>query len=199
MGGRSTRLTVAAVVSLGVHALLLLAILSASPPAPEPAPPVVVAIWGGAPPPPPQGGQAAAQSPAETSSRQQAEQGRKPSRTLTRAPAAAPPGPGVPEGEQGGVLGGVVGGVLGGELGATGTGAPGRRQQAVVIKCVREPDGALEDCRIIRSVPHLDELVLDGVRRLRVGPPPQGVERRTDFVVPLRLILPKRFAWRAGP
>jgi protein TonB len=124
---------------------------------------------------------------------------------------------GVPGGVIGGVVGGVVGGVLGGQVGGTGTDvlpfgagmtrpekmsgpAPqytrealeARVQGLMIVKCVITTEGAIERCRIIKPLPHMEQAVLDSLYAQRYKPVTfQGRPVQVDYTFNIRLSLPR--------
>ncbi|HEX5752407.1 MAG TPA: energy transducer TonB [Archangium sp.] len=124
---------------------------------------------------------------------------------------------GVPGGVIGGVVGGVVGGVLGGQVGSTGTDvlpfgagmtrpekmsgpAPqytrealeARVQGLMIVKCVITTEGAIERCRIIKPLPHMEQAVLDSLYAQRYKPVTfQGRPVQVDYTFNIRLSLPR--------
>ncbi|PTL79115.1 energy transducer TonB [Vitiosangium sp. GDMCC 1.1324] len=123
---------------------------------------------------------------------------------------------GVAGGVIGGVVGGVVGGVLGGQVGSTGTDvlpfgagmtrpeklsgpAPqytrealeARVQGLMIVKCVITTEGAVERCRIIKPLPHMEQAVLDSLYAQRYKPVTfQGRPVQVDYTFNIRLSLP---------
>jgi protein TonB len=108
--------------------------------------------------------------------------------------AAGEPG-GVPGGLPGGIVGGVAGGVVGGVPGGTGTsvlpfglgmtrpqqiaGAPpaysreamaARVEGKVLVRCIIAVEGVVRDCKIVKGVPMLSELVLAALAQSRFTP-----------------------------
>jgi len=125
---------------------------------------------------------------------------------------------GVEGGVKGGVVGGVVGGVLGGQLGGQlgsqvlpfgeGMTRPerieGREPQytrealeahisgIMLVKCVITTDGRLDNCRIVKPLPHMDKAVLDALSTWRYKPVLyQGRPVSVDYVITVRLVLPR--------
>ena len=124
---------------------------------------------------------------------------------------------GVAGGVIGGVVGGVVGGVLGGQVGSTGTDvlpfgagmtrpektsgpAPqytrealeARVQGLMIVKCVITTEGAIERCRIIKPLPHMEQAVLDSLYAQRYKPVTfQGRPVQVDYTFNIRLSLPR--------
>lgn len=122
---------------------------------------------------------------------------------------------GVVGGVEGGVVGGVVGGKIGGTLGGTGTDVvpfgegmsrPERLEGAmpeytreareahvegiVIVKCTIMADGHLENCRLVKSLPFLDENILAAVRKWRYKPVTfQGRPINVDYVINFKLQL----------
>jgi periplasmic protein TonB len=127
---------------------------------------------------------------------------------------------GVPGGVAGGVAGGVIGGVPGGVVGGTpgGTGnavvpfGPGmvrpqpiqggkpeytpsataaRVEGKVIARCVITAAGEAVDCKIIKSVPMLDEIVLDTLRQARYSPATfQGSPISVQYLLTFNFKLP---------
>ncbi|MFY0525108.1 energy transducer TonB [Archangium gephyra] len=123
---------------------------------------------------------------------------------------------GVPGGVIGGVVGGVVGGVLGGQVGGTGTdvlpfGAgmtrpeklsgpqpqytrealEARVQGLMIVKCVITTEGAIERCRIIKPLAHMEQAVLNSLYAQRYKPVTfQGRPVQVDYTFNIRLSLP---------
>jgi protein TonB len=136
------------------------------------------------------------------------------------AESAAPAESGVPGGVAGGVPGGVVGGVpggvVGGTLGGTGTGVvpfgPGmvrpqpivggepqytsaamaaRVEGKVLVRCVITVTGEAIDCKIIKGVPMLDEIVLGTLSRARYAPATfQGSPVSVQYLLTFNFKLP---------
>jgi protein TonB len=118
---------------------------------------------------------------------------------------------GVKGGVIGGVVGGVVGGQLGGQLGSEvlpfgeGMTRPerleGRDPQytrealeaniagVMLVKCVITLQGRLENCRIVKPLPHMERAVLDALSTWRYKPILyQGRPVSVDYVIPIRLV-----------
>jgi len=124
---------------------------------------------------------------------------------------------GVAGGVAGGVLGGAAEGVPGGRLG----GAPGGSilpfgegmtrpeqtageaprytrealaaaiQGTMLVKCVITIDGTLENCRIIKALPHMEKAVLDALSTWRYKPVRyQGRPVAVDYLIQIRLVIP---------
>jgi protein TonB len=124
---------------------------------------------------------------------------------------------GVEGGVVGGVVGGVLGGVLGGQVGSTGTdvlpfGAGMTRperlsgpspqytrealeahvQGLMIIKCVITTEGKVEKCRIIKSLPHMEQAALDALYAARYKPVTfQGRTVQVDYTFNIKLTLPR--------
>ncbi len=129
---------------------------------------------------------------------------------------------GVEGGVEGGVAGGVIGGVVGG-TGSAGGGhgatevlpfgegmtrpeqTEGRDpvytrealeahvEGLMLVKCVVTVEGRLENCRIIKSLPHMDQAVLEALATKRFKPLTyQGRPVAVDYVFPIRLVIPHR-------
>jgi protein TonB len=128
---------------------------------------------------------------------------------------------GVEGGVKGGVVGGVIGGVLGGQLGgqlggdtlAFGEGMTrpvqtegpkdseirytteamlAQIQGLMIVKCVINTDGRLENCRVIKPLTHMEKSVLDVLSKRRYTPVMfQGRPVRVDYVFNIRVVLPR--------
>ena len=129
---------------------------------------------------------------------------------------------GVEGGVEGGVVGGVVGGVLGGAMNGTlggqlgsevipfgeGMTKPERLEGAdpsysrealearveglMVVKCVISTSGRLDNCRIIKPLPHMEQPVLSAMSTWRYRPVSfQGRAVNVDYVFYVRLVLPR--------
>lgn len=121
---------------------------------------------------------------------------------------------GVVGGVVGGVLGGVVGGQLGGQLGSevlpfgegmtrpvklegrepqyTREALEARVQGLMIVKCVITIEGKVENCRIIKPLPHMEQAVLQALSTQRYKPVTfQGRPVSVDYVFNIRLVLPK--------
>ena len=113
----------------------------------------------------------------------------------------------------GGVLGGVPGGQLGGQLGSSvlpfGEGMTRPEQTAgdppkytrealaaqvqgtMLVKCVITTAGKLENCRIIKAVPHMNKAVLDALSTWRYKPVHfQGRPVAVDYLIQIKLVIP---------
>jgi protein TonB len=125
---------------------------------------------------------------------------------------------GVPGGVAGGVPGGVVGGTVGGVPNGTGNAnqvipfgagmqaptlvrppeiVPSKQALAMRIggvalaKCVINLDGTLTDCRLIKSLPYMDEQLLQAARSMRYTPVIyQGHPQRVEMIVHIRVPTP---------
>ncbi len=115
----------------------------------------------------------------------------------------------------GGVVGGVVGGQVGGVVGGTGNGTEaipfgsGMMKPSVVtpadirftreasamhvsgvalVNCTVNLDGSLSDCRITKSLPYMDEAILQGLKSMRYTPGMyQGHPQKDKMTFPLRI------------
>lgn len=122
---------------------------------------------------------------------------------------------GVVGGVEGGTVGGVVGGKIGGEVGGTGTEvlpfgegmtrpeqthgrAPQYTREArearveglMLVKCVITVEGKLENCRIVKPLPFMEQAVLDALKTWKFKPITfQGRPVNVDYVIPVRLKL----------
>ncbi len=120
---------------------------------------------------------------------------------------------GMPGGVIGGVLGGVPGGQLGGQLRSSvlpfgegmtrpeqTSGEPPRYtrealaaqvQGTMLVKCVITIGGKLENCRIIKALPHMDKAVLDALSTWRYKPVHyQGRPVAVDYLIQIKLVIP---------
>jgi protein TonB len=121
-------------------------------------------------------------------------------------------------GVEGGMFGGVADGVLKGVLNSSGTDVldfgkgmtrpePQNREACrpqytrealanrveglMIVKCVIDTDGTTENCRVIKPLPHMEQEVLDAVRRCRYSPVTyQGRPVKVDYVFNIRLQMP---------
>ena len=127
-------------------------------------------------------------------------------------PAEETPEPGgVVGGVKGGVAGGVVGGVVGGQLGAVPFGAGmtrpvwlknpapiwSREAAAIkvtgtaLVKCVIGVDGSLQNCRIIKGLPHMDPEILAVLKEWRSSPVMfQGHPVSVEYIIPVKVVAP---------
>lgn len=126
---------------------------------------------------------------------------------------------GVPGGVAGGVPGGVVGGTVGGVPGGTGNAnqvipfgagmekpSLARPPEVVhskealamkvgglaLVKCVVNLDGSLTDCRLMKSLPYMDQQILQAMRSMKYSGPVmyQGRPQRVEMVIPVRVPTP---------
>ncbi len=120
---------------------------------------------------------------------------------------------GTPGGAIGGVLGGVPGGQLGGHLGGgvlpfgegmtrpeQTSGEPPRYtrealaaqiQGTMLVKCVITIEGKLQNCRVVKALPHMDKAVLDALSTWRYKPVRyQGKPVAVDYLIQIRLVIP---------
>ena len=128
---------------------------------------------------------------------------------------------GVAGGVVGGVVGGTVGGTLGGQLGGKlgGTGANGvvafgegmtrpaqpdasnfqytaqAREAKVagtlIVKCTIQPDGAYQNCRVIKGLPFMDKVIVDRLNSYKGSPVLfQGHPVAVDYTFTFRLKMP---------
>lgn len=126
---------------------------------------------------------------------------------------------GVEGGVVGGVAGGVVGGVIGGQLGGQIGGQLGgdilafgegmsrptrlkgrdpeftrealeaRVSGRMIVKCTINIDGSLENCRIIKPLPHMEQAVLAALKTWKMTPVTfQGRPVRVDYVINIQLV-----------
>lgn len=139
----------------------------------------------------------------------------------TEEPPPTDPGPpgvegGVPGGVPGGVIGGVPGGVVGGVLGGNrnavlpfgvgmtrpqqlSSGQPQYTREAiaarvegkVIVRCTITLTGEAQDCKVIKSVPMLEQIVLDWLRNNRYAPATyQGRAVAVQYVLTFNFKLP---------
>ena len=127
------------------------------------------------------------------------------------APGGVPGG--VAGGVEGGLVGGVPGGVPGGQLGGNVlpfgegmtrpeqlSGEPVRYTRealaaqvegTILLKCVITIDGRLDNCRVIKPLPHMSQAVLDAVSTWRYKPVHyQGRPVAVDYLIQIRLVIP---------
>ncbi|HEX9507256.1 MAG TPA: TonB family protein [Myxococcales bacterium] len=120
---------------------------------------------------------------------------------------------GVAGGTEGGLVGGVVGGVPGGQLGGNvlpfGEGMTRPEQLSgepirytrealaaqvegtILLKCVITIIGKLENCRVIKPLPHMSQAVLDAVSTWRYKPVHyQGRPVAVDYLIQIKLVIP---------
>lgn len=130
-----------------------------------------------------------------------------------------PDGGGEDGGEDGGVKGGKIGGQSGGKLGGTGTTTvvipfgegmtrpkrlsgedPRYTREAIeanvqgvtIAKCVIEIDGRLQNCRIVKALPYMENAVLDALATHRYSPVTfQGQPVRVDYTFNIKLVMPQ--------
>ena len=123
---------------------------------------------------------------------------------------------GVEGGVVGGIVGGVVGGVVGGTVGGTGNSAipfgegmtrpqliaggppeytaearAARVEGKVIVRCTITVTGEMHDCKIIKGVPILNEIVLATLRANRYTPVMfQGRPQAVQYLLPFNFKLP---------
>ena len=124
---------------------------------------------------------------------------------------------GIAGGVAGGVLGGAAEGVPGGRLGAGPGGSilpfgegmtrpelttgetprytrealAAEVQGTMLVKCVITVGGTLENCRIIKALPHMEKAVLDALSTWRYKPVHyQGRPVAVDYLIQIRLVIP---------
>ncbi|WP_309890827.1 TonB family protein [Archangium sp.] len=126
-------------------------------------------------------------------------------------------GSGALDGVMGGVVGGTVGGVPGGQVGGTGTGAipfgagmtlpkklsgppprytrealAARVEGVMIVRCVITTQGRIEQCRVIKPLPHMEQAVLEALYAQRYQPvTSQGRPIPVDYTFNIRLTLPR--------
>jgi protein TonB len=133
-------------------------------------------------------------------------------------PAHSPEPGGVAGGVPGGVPGGVVGGVPGGVVGGTGSGTEvipfgagmekpklmttpsltySKEAMAMKVgglalaKCIINLDGTLTDCKITKSLPYMDQQILEMLRSYKYTPVTfQGHPQRVEMIIPVRVPAP---------
>jgi TonB family protein len=63
----------------------------------------------------------------------------------------------------------------------------------LVAQCVITAGGAVEDCRIVKGLPHLDRAVLDALRHQRYAPVTyRGQPVAVSYVFTFRMVIPAR-------
>jgi protein TonB len=126
---------------------------------------------------------------------------------------------GVPGGVKGGVAGGVLGGKLGGKLGAppppkaavlpfgagmtrpqriggrdpsyTREALAARVEGLMIVRCTITVDGKLQDCRVLKSLPHMEKAVLEALATHRYKPVTfQGKPVSVQYVFNIKLVMP---------
>ena len=125
---------------------------------------------------------------------------------------------GVAGGVVGGTVGGVVGGTIGGQLGGTGTGTEvvpfgegmtrpppldpdeiqytnearaARASGVMIVRCTIQKDGSVTNCRVLKSVPAMEQAVLTALQRHHTPPILfQGRPVSVDYTYTIRLKLP---------
>lgn len=128
---------------------------------------------------------------------------------------------GVIGGVEGGVVGGKIGGVKDGVVGGEGTVVPqnailpfgpgmerpkklsGRDPEysaqalaakvsgLMIVRCVIETDGRLEQCKVIKSLPHMEDAVLSALATHRYTPVMfQGRPQRVNYTFNIKLVAP---------
>jgi periplasmic protein TonB len=119
-----------------------------------------------------------------------------------------------PGGVEGGVKGGVAGGVVGGVVGGTGAVPFGvgmnrpvwlsnpapiwSREAAAIrvtgtalVKCVITVQGTLQNCKIIKGLPHMDPEILAALKEWRATPVMfQGRPVSVEYVIPVKVVAP---------
>ena len=61
----------------------------------------------------------------------------------------------------------------------------------MLVKCVITTAGKLENCRIIKAVPHMDKAVLDALSTWRYKPVHfQGRPVSVDYLIQIKLVIP---------
>jgi periplasmic protein TonB len=122
---------------------------------------------------------------------------------------------GVVGGVEGGVVGGVIGGQLGGQLGGevvpfgegmtrpeliagpkrpeyTREALEARVEGVMIVRCTITVAGKVENCRIIKPLPHLEQAVLDTLAKQKFKPVTfQGRPVNVDYVFNFRFVLPR--------
>lgn len=126
---------------------------------------------------------------------------------------------GVEGGKEGGVVGGKIGGVEGGVVGGTGTVMPtnavlpfgagmdrpkklsGRDPEysrealaagvegMMIVRCIIEIDGKLQDCKVIKSLPYMEDAVMSALATHRYTPVMfQGRPQRVNYTFNIKLM-----------
>ena len=68
-----------------------------------------------------------------------------------------------------------------------------KAEGTMVVRCVVTLDGSLQRCRVVKSVPYMEEPVLDALRSRRYRPATyQGKPVAVDYVFTMRLVPPRR-------
>jgi protein TonB len=68
-----------------------------------------------------------------------------------------------------------------------------RIQGLMIVKCVITIEGRLENCRIIKPLPHMEKAVLDALSTRRYKPVTyQGRPVAVDYVFNIKLVMPNR-------
>ena len=129
---------------------------------------------------------------------------------------------GVEGGVEGGQVGGKIGGQIGGQVGGTGDAVPsnavlpfgagmerpkklsGRDPEfsrealaakvegLMIVRCVIELDGRLDDCKVIKSLPFMEDAVLSALATHRYSPVMfQGRPQRVNYTFNIKLVAPK--------
>jgi protein TonB len=121
---------------------------------------------------------------------------------------------GVAGGAPGGLIGGVLGGVPGGQLAGnvlpfgegmtrpeqisgepvqyTRQALAAQVEGTMLLKCVITTEGKLENCRVIKQLPHMSQAVLDAVSTWRYKPVHyQGRPVAVDYLIQIRLVIPR--------
>jgi protein TonB len=207
------------VVHVGLIALAVY--ISSRPPSEEKKAARKVMLFNPPPPPPPPAGGGAVTKPKVEHKKVirkpdtvvQTTKKESPKPQEREKPQEQPEPGGVEGGVKGGVAGGVVGGVVGGTLGSTvpfGAGmnrptwksnpAPIWSREAAAIrvtglalvKCIITVEGTLQNCKIIKGLPHMDESILSVLKEWRTNGPVmfQGHPVSVEYVIPVKVVAP---------
>jgi protein TonB len=62
----------------------------------------------------------------------------------------------------------------------------------MIVRCVIELDGKLQDCKIIKGLPYMDSAVLDALSTHTYTPVTfQGRPQRVNYTFNIKMVLPK--------
>ena len=62
----------------------------------------------------------------------------------------------------------------------------------MLVKCTITVEGELKNCRVIKPLPHMDKAVLEALSKWKFQPVTyQGRTIAVDYVIPVRLIMPR--------
>jgi protein TonB len=64
-------------------------------------------------------------------------------------------------------------------------------QGTMIVKCVIETDGRLDNCRVIKTLPYMEKAVLEALSTHRYSPVMfQGRAQRVDYTFTIKLVAP---------